>query len=1423
MGYNWNQGRVPGGGWSETNNQYGAVAYGNGRVVRTGHTIAYSDNLGSLWNYIAPLDDSYLLNQIIYGNGKFVSISKNIAPEFSGQSRYFIAYSNNGIDWVKSNIEIDFWLPRFHYSDGKFLINESIRNSQITTQRWAYSDDGINWITKPSLTRQTDITYGNNLFACCINNKFNSSTNGETWNENIFGINLSLPPTGIMYGNNRFIVFGSDSYNIGAVYSNNNGVSWWFCNNLVGSDYGWYGASYANGYYAISTTRKSGSGLGSGPVTVSYLSADGITWAENQNAENLSYSNGIYVGINYYAGIPYSYNYSSDLINWSQVPLPQETVWNSLTFSNNKFISVGSSNVGISSTNGINWSSFQLPTIPGGPSQHSFSWSSSFYVNQRLFAFSSRYEGNILGYQSYGAYSDNNGLTWTYYNIASSTLIVFYKNNMFIGFPNDGNYAYSYDGINWSNTTRHFGNINPRRRLEYGDGKFVLLPSNFGDSNVAYSFNGIDWSYLNSLPAPPPNSVYSALAYGDGKFVAILSRSSNNLPQVYGAYSANGLNWTAINLPYSIGDDYQDIIYADNKFVIISSYNKAVLYSSDGINWVRTTDLPLNIPYIMMEYGNGRLVAIPAVYENRTVDSAFTSITPAVAPLITSGQTAFGKVGTAFTKIFSLTDSWDSPVTSWSAAGLPSWATLNTTTGAITGTPQDSGSTTITLTAEGPGGTDTETATILIGVGPPIITAGQSFTGGVGVAFSQTPALQDALDRPATSWARTSGALPTGLSLNTTTGAITGTPTAKGSFTATFTATGESGTSAATSISFTIVDAPLITAGQTASGKVGTAFSKTFSLTDAVNRPVTSWAATGLPAGLALNTTTGAITGTPQDSGNSTITLTATGPGGSDTKTAVISIALGPPIITAGQSFTGKVGVAFSQTPALDDALDRPATSWARTSGALPTGLSLNTATGAITGTPTAKGSFTALFTATGGGGASTATSLSFTIAEGVPLIVSGQGVSVFLNSYFKRDVALENEANRSVTGWSVSGAAWAQISTAGEIFGTPVDSGDYMLIVTATGPGGTNTGEISVLVRSGSKVVFQVPKFDSPPVPANDILVRGGEYIYGRWTGKGAIPSGINWVGMEEGLRFWGTPTRTGQWEAEFEGPYPANFESDLTQGGSGVPPLRLDAGEVPEEIVVSKFTLQFEAVEQTGYTFGQVLKEIFSNPSVTQTARRLGWSGSRCIGARGLSPAVLESGVAAPVDLSVAGGLSSVAANLVVKINESSALATASWPMTTVSGLMVTITAREEGTLQVQASSTQAGAVSASSLTLGSTTARQVSQVLLSGPFKGGVVYIVTIGEEAFSVATDAKPKAGLWLYAAPANAADHEGATARGIQNGDLTEDDYAAADWVFSEPVVIDRSYGGCLLTGGVGGRGLLDGVKRAVAVNGVISI
>jgi hypothetical protein len=379
-------------------------------------------------------------------------------------------------------------------------------------------------------------------------------------------------------------------------------------------------------------------------------------------------------------------------------------------------------------------------------------------------------------------------------------------------------------------------------------------------------------------------------------------------------------------------------------------------------------------------------------------------------------------------------------------------------------------------------------------------------------------------------------------------------------------------------------------------------------------------------------------------------------------------------------------------------------------------------------------------------------------------------------------------------------------------------------------------------------KVVFQVPRFytprdatwvDSPPMPANDILVRGGGCIYGRWTGKGAIPPGINWVGMEEGLRFWGTPMRTGRWEAEFEGPYPANFESDLTQGGSGVPPLRLDAGDVPEEIVVSKFTLQFEAVEQAGYTFGQVLKEIFSNLSMNQMATRPvgAWSArgrGRWLGAGKLSPSLVESN--APdqelADLDVGYSLPEVLGKLVKKIKISKSLRT---------GVMVagdpwhdrpwlSITHPDSFGLQITATSTKAGAISTPQVWItpapGEPKEKITTVFLETIAFTGGIGYSVSIGGSVFTVRTEAATKAGLWKYSeqdrpqAPLPGPQFVWLPEAPITCDDLTEDDYAASDWFFSEPYppqrVIDRSYDGCLLTAEVRGPAeLIGGVRRAV--------
>ena len=86
------------------------------------------------------------------------------------------------------------------------------------------------------------------------------------------------------------------------------------------------------------------------------------------------------------------------------------------------------------------------------------------------------------------------------------------------------------------------------------------------------------------------------------------------------------------------------------------------------------------------------------------------------------------------------------------------------------------------------------------------------------------------------------------------------------------------------------ISAPVITSSLTASGSQGTAF--TYSIT-ATNTP-TSYNATGLPAGLSINTTTGVISGTPSVSGTFNVTITATNGIGSDNQTLVITLGTGP-------------------------------------------------------------------------------------------------------------------------------------------------------------------------------------------------------------------------------------------------------------------------------------------------------------------------------------------------------------------------------------------------------------------------------------------------------------------------------------------------------------------------------------------------
>jgi Putative Ig domain/Regulator of chromosome condensation (RCC1) repeat len=116
--------------------------------------------------------------------------------------------------------------------------------------------------------------------------------------------------------------------------------------------------------------------------------------------------------------------------------------------------------------------------------------------------------------------------------------------------------------------------------------------------------------------------------------------------------------------------------------------------------------------------------------------------------------------------------------------------------------------------------------------------------------------------------------LPQGLSINRTSGAISGTPVATGSYTSTITLTDSYGIEAPVPLTITIDTSPSVRNETLPAGEVGLPYS---ALVQGIGggTPYT-WAAGGLPQGLSINRTSGTISGTPTAIGSYTPTVTLT-------------------------------------------------------------------------------------------------------------------------------------------------------------------------------------------------------------------------------------------------------------------------------------------------------------------------------------------------------------------------------------------------------------------------------------------------------------------------------------------------------------------------------------------------------------------
>ena len=323
--------------------------------------------------------------------------------------------------------------------------------------------------------------------------------------------------------------------------------------------------------------------------------------------------------------------------------------------------------------------------------------------------------------------------------------------------------------------------------------------------------------------------------------------------------------------------------------------------------------------------------------------------------------------------------------TGYNATNLPAWLKLDTVSGALTGTPLTAGSVSLGLEASNEGGTGRATLSLVVTpqAVAPLISGQLSVVIPVNVPFQYTIQASNVPTK------FTATNLPAGLALDAATGIISGTPTVPGTSAVVLGASNEGGSSNSPSLQIKVLpSAPVINSelAATASALSGFRYQITAS-----NQP-TRYDATGLPSGLAINKTTGMISGTPQKAGTAAILITASNEGGDGAASLQLTVLPAAPVLNVPAKLTMTAGMAFSyqlvasNVPmAFSSDVD------------LPAGVSLNTSTGLISGTPTEPGVTTVRFKASNEGGFGTS-SVDLTVLPSRPVFTTQPLVSTRLN-----------------------------------------------------------------------------------------------------------------------------------------------------------------------------------------------------------------------------------------------------------------------------------------------------------------------------------------------------------------------------------------------------------------------------------------
>jgi len=199
----------------------------------------------------------------------------------------------------------------------------------------------------------------------------------------------------------------------------------------------------------------------------------------------------------------------------------------------------------------------------------------------------------VGGINSNGAYSTTGGLTWSGSTLPMAGAIdVIYGADKFVAVGGATTGAYSTDGVTWSSSV--LPGAVAFNSVAYGASGYVAVGTNLlGNPTTTYvtSGDGITWTTRTFT-----NGAYSAITYGNGKYVAWTSSGT--------AYvSTDGITWTSTS---SLTNNVYSVTYGNGYYVAVSQ-NGTITWSADGASW-STTSLYNTAFWDRVVFGNGRFI-----------------------------------------------------------------------------------------------------------------------------------------------------------------------------------------------------------------------------------------------------------------------------------------------------------------------------------------------------------------------------------------------------------------------------------------------------------------------------------------------------------------------------------------------------------------------------------------------------------------------------------------------------------------------------------------------------------------------------------------------------------------------------------------------------------------------------------------------